>query len=346
MAIYPESGRMHRKAAELADLCRARGAGEEARRALGRARCNDAYWHGVFGGLYLRHLRGAIWANLAEAEGILRAGEGLGWEVAERSGDGPRALRVHSSAFAASLDLDRGGAVTELVQFQARRNLADVLTRRWQSYHRTGVGSDLHDPGNASDDADGSYGAEEHGGMPSIHDLEERLGFQELPPYDAHERALTAERVLARDLEYATYAAGDYDPVRSWERETPELAVQEEEGQVRIALSFRGRGRLRKEIVFEADGTVEIRYAWDAGAFPRDAWFAPELSMSWEPMLTWDPPPAEVRRYDIATVSKSESGAERSVQGLSITPCWPSALGAARLRLRLAGASDGGSAPE
>jgi hypothetical protein len=31
---------------------------------LHRAQANDAYWHGLFGGLYLPHLRRAIWNNL------------------------------------------------------------------------------------------------------------------------------------------------------------------------------------------------------------------------------------------------------------------------------------------
>ena len=54
-----------------------RGDPPAVRRAIGRAQCNDAYWHGVFGGLYLPHLRDAIWRNLAEAEAGLRRGKGL-----------------------------------------------------------------------------------------------------------------------------------------------------------------------------------------------------------------------------------------------------------------------------
>jgi 4-alpha-glucanotransferase len=62
---YSESNRMHKKMQALSLLARAMGDPAEARRAIGRAQCNDAYWHGVFGGLYLPHLREAIWRNLA-----------------------------------------------------------------------------------------------------------------------------------------------------------------------------------------------------------------------------------------------------------------------------------------
>src|SRR2546422_9178916 len=56
---YPESNRMHKTMLALSTLSRRRGDPPEARRAIGRAQCNDAYWHGVFGGLYLPHLRTA-----------------------------------------------------------------------------------------------------------------------------------------------------------------------------------------------------------------------------------------------------------------------------------------------
>src|SRR5439155_1707832 len=65
---YAEANRMHKKMLALSGLCRERGDPPAARRAIGRAQCNDAYWHGVFGGLYLPHLRNAIWRNLALAE--------------------------------------------------------------------------------------------------------------------------------------------------------------------------------------------------------------------------------------------------------------------------------------
>ncbi|MCC7476874.1 DUF1926 domain-containing protein [bacterium] len=40
----------------------------QARAALQRAQCNCAYWHGVFGGVYLNYLRAALTGNLLEAE--------------------------------------------------------------------------------------------------------------------------------------------------------------------------------------------------------------------------------------------------------------------------------------
>ena len=36
--------------------------------ALWAGQCNCAYWHGVFGGLYLPHLRQALYRELLSAE--------------------------------------------------------------------------------------------------------------------------------------------------------------------------------------------------------------------------------------------------------------------------------------
>jgi hypothetical protein len=68
MVKYSEANRMHKKALALSTLCRGRGDPQEARRAIGAAQCNDVYWHGVFGGLYLRHLRDTVWNRLSGRE--------------------------------------------------------------------------------------------------------------------------------------------------------------------------------------------------------------------------------------------------------------------------------------
>jgi len=88
LAKYPESNHMHKRmlmvSRKVQRVLEAPGGGPRLTREsasmldhLYQGQCNDAYWHGVFGGLYLPHLRDAIWRNLAEAEAGLRQGEGL-----------------------------------------------------------------------------------------------------------------------------------------------------------------------------------------------------------------------------------------------------------------------------
>jgi alpha-amylase/alpha-mannosidase (GH57 family) len=328
LAIYPESGRMHRKARRLAELCRARHAPEAVRHALGRARCNDAYWHGVFGGLYLAHLRAAVWANLAEVEQALRADEGLALERIDGEGNGASDLWIHASTFSCVVSPSRGGALTEWTLFAERRNLADVLTRRWQAYHRAPQDGAAPPPPPSPPES------EQGGGMPSIHEMEHGLSFSDLPPLDLDERTLSVERVLAADLDAETYARADYEPIRTWGRDAPDHAYEVSDEAIEVAFSFDGRGALEKRLTVHADGSLEIAYSWNPGAFPPDAWFAPEFSVSRPVDLETSPEPGEVRRYEIRTVSKSERGAEDTVQGFSVTPMWPCRIGHARVCLR------------
>ncbi|MEQ1856880.1 MAG: alpha-amylase/4-alpha-glucanotransferase domain-containing protein [Longimicrobiales bacterium] len=320
LAKYDESNRMHKKAQVLSERCRAAGDPAGARRAIGRAQCNDPYWHGVFGGLYLRHLRDAIWQNLAEAERILRRGEKLALETLDLDGDGAPELWVHSHAFSAVLSPHRGGTLVELTDLSTGVNLANVLTRRRESYHRVDSGT-AHAPH-----------APEEGAMPSIHEIEEGLRVDQLPPVDLDVRAILVDRVLPGDLDPGAYVRAEYTPLHSWSRDTF-LVEASVKGSVTIAMRSTGLLALEKTLTFFDDGAVEVEYRWDPAALPANAWFAPELSLEIDPGVTFEPPPAEVWRHDIVTMSKRESGLEETVQGTSVTPLWPCALGSARVTI-------------
>lgn len=136
---YSESNRMHKKMQALSLLCRRPGDPGAARRAIGRAQCNDAYWPGVFGGLYLPHLREAIWRSLALAERELRRGEDLAAEVIDLDGDGHEEIWIHSDQFSALVSPTRGGAIEEFTVFAAGTNYANTLTRRREPYHETAL---------------------------------------------------------------------------------------------------------------------------------------------------------------------------------------------------------------
>jgi hypothetical protein len=320
LAKYDESNRMHKKAQVLSELCREKGDPVDARRAIGRAQCNDSYWHGVFGGLYLRHLRDAVWQNLAEAERILRKGQGLVAERADLDGDGTAEVWVHSAAFSAVVRPHRGGTVVELTDLRSGVNLANVLTRRRESYHRT-----------ATRAPSGEHPAED-GGMPSIHEIEEGLRMERLPPVDLDVRALLVDRVVAQGLDLAHYERADYAPLHTWAADTFDAEVLTGDSAT-VSMETRGLLPLEKTLRFAESGALEVTYRWDPASLPTDAYFAPELSVARDPGVTFHPEPATVWRHDIVTVSKSESGLEESVQGQSITPLWPTALGKARLLL-------------
>ena len=323
---YPEANRMHKKMLALSALCRARGDPPSVRRAIGRAQCNDAYWHGVFGGLYLPHLRAAIWRNLALAEGELRRGEDLAVDRLDLDGDGAEELWIHSGACSVLVSPERGGVIEEYSVFQHGINYADVLTRRRESYHEPAPG---HAGGEASPAADGT---------PSIHELEQMVRLQRLPPIDRADRALLVDRVLASDVTREAYAGGVFESIACWSHSVLHASLNQSPHAVEVVLKpLPGAvppGLVEKRIRLEQAGELSVHYRWDAAAFPVDAFFCPELSLSREVELELAPA-ADVWRFPVTTVSRSERGFEETVQGFSYTPRWPIRTGEGRLTVRV-----------
>ncbi len=320
---YSEANRLHKRMLSVSRLCRAAGDPHEARRAVGRAQCNDAYWHGVFGGLYMKHLREGVRRELAAAEAVLRRGQGLAWERADLDGDGALEWWVHSDRFSAWVSPLGGGTITELVHFGTAPDLTDVLTRRREAYHEEAVSR-------SREGGDGVAQAVPDS-APSIHDTEAMATLTRLPAADPEPRTLVVDRVLGGDLDLGTYREGDATPVWSWppaRSSGPEM----EGGTLTWSFEAHEGPRVRKTIRVDADGGVEIAWRWDPGAFPADAWFAPELSLG-RPAPVELTPPTETWTYPIVTISKCPDGFEPIEQGVSVTPRWPARLGRASLTL-------------
>ncbi len=339
---YSESNRAHKKMMALSALCRRRGDPYEARRAIGRAQCNDASWHGVFGGLYLPHLREAIWLNLARAEGDLRKGESLTAEVLDFDADGNEEVWVHSSQFSAVVSPARGGAIVEYTNFGDGINYADVLTRRWEAYHDTA----LAEAARAAKEATAKAGVKEStatrsagtsssdkaadGGVPSIHDLEHSMKLVERPAVDLDDRAIAVDRVLGPGVSATQYAKAEYMPLKSWARAKLGFEIVKVYGRVEIVCSGDG---LEKRLRFSEDGAIDINWTWDAAGFKSDSHFVSELSL-FRP-LQIDAEGEDARwTSPVETVAKSEKGLDRTVQGESTTLLWDASRGRAGLSIR------------
>ncbi|MGC8677123.1 MAG: alpha-amylase/4-alpha-glucanotransferase domain-containing protein [Hydrogenobaculum sp.] len=58
---YPESNYMHKRMLEVSRKSHNKDN-------ILKAQCNDAYWHGIFGGIYFPHLRREIWNNIIKSD--------------------------------------------------------------------------------------------------------------------------------------------------------------------------------------------------------------------------------------------------------------------------------------
>lgn len=149
---YPESNHLHKRMLYLSKFIHEQKIKEpEILRNLYRSQCNDAYWHGIFGGLYLPHLRQAIYFHLLEAE----KGIGLksGWEPTDYDFDGKEEIFYRHQLYNLIIKPSFGGSLIELDFKPLSRNLSNVLARWPEAYHH--------------------YSAEESEGK-SIHELARR----------------------------------------------------------------------------------------------------------------------------------------------------------------------------
>jgi hypothetical protein len=209
-------------------------------------------------------------------------------------------------------------------------NYADTLTRRRESYHKL----EEKTPAGHAKSGDGT---------PSIHDIEQGLRMKELPPVDATDRALFLDRMLPAGLTRAQYERAEYRALASWADVPFERRIEGGDDWVEVVLTpipvagVAPGPTFEKRIRFHDDGRLHASYAWDPAAFPADAYFAPELSLrrpDGAPLgVRYEPEPRAVWEYPIETVSKSEQGLDRTVQGHAVTPLWPAQGGRARIEL-------------
>lgn len=112
----------------------------EAETLLHKGQCNCAYWHGVFGGLYLNHLRTAIYQQVIEADRVLDEVEGksASWiqrEQKDVDGDGRDEILLSNPLITLFIKPDDGGSLFELDYKPIPFNFCNLLTRRDEYYH-------------------------------------------------------------------------------------------------------------------------------------------------------------------------------------------------------------------
>ncbi|MGQ0765563.1 MAG: alpha-amylase/4-alpha-glucanotransferase domain-containing protein [Gemmatimonadota bacterium] len=321
---YPESNRMHKKMIAVSSLCRARGNPPGPRRSIGRAQCNDAYWHGVFGGLYLPFLRAAIWKQLAAAEGELRRGEAIVLEEVDIDFDGRSELWIHCEDWSAIVAPHRGGSVEELSRFGSGENLADTLTRRREASHILAMQARASGEGSASSDNEAT--ALDAGSAASIHEIEREQTLTALPPVDRETRALFSERILPADVSPDGFARGEYTVIRSFAGTALQLQGSHVDATTaRISLST-SDGVLDKELTFFRDGRVRATFRWRLGSAPPGCWLTSELSLNRNHEVVASSG-ATIWTHEIETIARSERGFDRTLQGVSCLVRFPFAAG-------------------
>ena len=351
---YPEVNAMHKKMLRVSERIEAAGSPAEAVPHLLRAQANDAYWHGVFGGVYLPHLRSAVWRNLLAAERAVGQSEGeLRLEVSDYDFDGDVELLLEAPAQNTYLSPAQGGAVLEWDV--NGRNAADCMARREEPYHQ-----ELRDGASGAGVTTRSepVRVREKGLEKRLHyDQRRRLVFQ---AYLVVRGASVGQAVRSQLSELGNFGSGAFDLKRGATMERTERVESGRRAiEVRMAKSFRvsastpdlelnvtltgDGGRLDALLVVEsnlalpggvADGTVGGRRLGkpaDLGALTEVVLNQPRAGAEYRLQV---PKGGRIWYYPIETVNNSESGYERIVQGACLLAVHPVQLGGAPVKLR------------
>jgi 4-alpha-glucanotransferase len=115
---------------------------------LYRGQCNCPYWHGAFGGIYLPHLRNAIYSHLIQADTLLdrllsptdsgdqNSAPYVDAAAEDFNFDTLNEVRLSNDQLCAWFAPSQGGRMYELDLRDISHNLLATMQRRPESYHR------------------------------------------------------------------------------------------------------------------------------------------------------------------------------------------------------------------
>lgn len=220
---YPEANNMHKKMLQVSQKLQTLKKGKsligererenrlrEAEKELYLGQCNCAYWHGVFGGLYLNYLRDGIYEHLIKAEILLdkyARGKDNYADIAvtDFDKDGHDEVILSNNLINLYFAPNSGGSLFEIDYKPKCFNLTNTLARREEVYHdkiRAALNQLNH----------------HQAGAASIHEIAKvkEQGLDKALVYDWHRRVCLLDHFLAEgtDLEHFSqvkyFEAGDF----------------------------------------------------------------------------------------------------------------------------------------
>ena len=345
---YPEAAHMRNRmayASEKVCLMKNPRLKQAAQTALWKGECNCPYWHGVFGGLYLHHLRRATYENLiladelaASADGSLKkAAHDLSFEEIDFNRDGEKELVCENTSLKLFVEPRKGGRILELDLKPLRMNVLDTMTRREEAYHG-------NIPMRAKEGGDKSS---------SIHNLVRTVSAETMEriAFDSYDRASFLDRFFPSDFNPGSCQKGRLAPLADTLRTPYAVRIKKTPKFLSTALQsditfLTGDNiRLEKKIILEQGSdilSIEITLVhtrgkdlsflygqeWNLtfydgrrneagvhGADIQDGWSRAHLRIE-------SPAPFDYWQYPIETLAQTEKDFQLMHQGLCIFPHW------------------------
>jgi alpha-amylase len=286
-AKYAESDEMYARmlglSHRLADLAESGDPDylEAAKQELFRGQCNCPYWHGAFGGLYLPHLRNAIYGHLIAAHNALDDAEGkcgprVAIEASDFNLDARQEVRLENDELVAFVRPAAGGHVYELDVRRPLVNVLATLERRPEAYHgaiaiATDCGTDARPVGPAI-----------------IGDkvVLKQDGLDRLLIYDRQPRKALVDHFFPLDVTLRDLVACDDVERGDFVLGTYLSRIQRAPDRVVVVMERPGRAlghaiRVRKTIALEAgDATLDVRYELSDLPTESELHFAVEFNLA------------------------------------------------------------------
>ena len=348
-ARYREINDLHKQMLRVSAGVEAMAPGALRERALDhlyRGQSNDCYWHGLFGGVYIVHMRMATLAELIAAEDLV-AGESAVSGVGDHDLDGLDEALLGTPGQTVLVDVAEGAGIGSWDLRASRVALASVMRRRPEAYHQALRAMEAAET--RGQKAAGKTAT-------SIHDvlLAKESGLSAALVYDDHERRSGLVRLISVDgRQVGNFVNGPWKVEQQTSRQLtasrtdgsvtlrktisldgdrmdPDLSVSVSasagsggfEGllEVEMNVNLSGGGGNPEAYYRVADG--ETRHS-AAGSVPAGTDLAFGNRYEGVDVRAIADPPAETAWWPVETVSNSEAGFERMYQGSCLTFRWP-----------------------
>ena len=270
---YPEANEMYARMLQVSDRLEELTHGpagrhspdllNQARSELYRAQCNCSYWHGAFGGLYLPHLRNAVYRHLIAADSLLetvagRTGRWVQVEADDYNLDARKEVRIAGDRLVGLIAPSRGGHLYELDIRTTKHNLLATLNRRPEPYHDR-----IREAASKQHEHQGGLGE-----VVSIHDLvkfkqpdlDKKIG------YDRWPRKSLVDHFLQPGLDLGTFQTGNGE-IGDFVTGVYETRLRRSEERAEVRMSRVGnvgphRVRVTKTVALDtgSSGNLEVHY--------------------------------------------------------------------------------------
>lgn len=269
---YPEADEMYARMLQVSErLEEARRDGvrnadfESARTALYRGQCNCSYWHGAFGGIYLPHLRNAVYNQLIAADNLLDKAINKPAGFAEISSgdynyDARQEVKLASDRLFALVAPAQGGQLYELDVRTICHNLLATMTRRPEAYHRKVLAGN----------------SQSNGAAASIHDrvVFKQEGLDQRLQYDAHPRKSLLDHFWDHDITAQGLARNEVEERGDFLQGVYEAKLRRNSDRVQLLMTREGRAsglpiKVTKGITLEA-GSQQLEITYLLEGVPQD----------------------------------------------------------------------------